>query len=88
MDKLLYRELSYKLRGLFFQIRNSYGPGQKENVYQNLLVDALKENNINFEKEKPKLTRNSFGGFKFLTQQFIKNFIRSLPHQNLSRPTI
>jgi GxxExxY protein len=53
MDKLLYRELSYKLRGLFFQIRNSYGPGQKENVYQNLLVDALKENNINFEKEKP-----------------------------------
>jgi len=52
MDKLLYRELSYKLRGLFFKIRNAYGPGQKENIYSNILVEALKENKIPFEKEK------------------------------------
>lgn len=52
MDKLLHRELSYKLRGIFFQIRNTYGPGQKENIYSNLLTEALKENKIPFIKEK------------------------------------
>ena len=53
MGELLFRELSYKLRGLFFKIRNTYGPGQKENIYRNLLIDALKEKKIPFEKEKP-----------------------------------
>lgn len=52
MVELLHRELSYKLQGLFFEIRNGYGPGQKENVYQNLLTEFLKENKILFEKEK------------------------------------
>jgi len=52
MGKLLHGELTYKLRGLFFDIRNTYGPGQKENIYSNLLVEALKENKIPFEKEK------------------------------------
>jgi GxxExxY protein len=52
MDKLLHRELSYKLRGLFFEIRNTYGPGQKENIYGNILTEALKENKISFEREK------------------------------------
>jgi len=31
---LLYSELTYKLRGIFFEIRNNYGPGQKENGYE------------------------------------------------------
>jgi GxxExxY protein len=51
-DNFLHKDLSYKLRGLFFQIRNTYGPGQKENVYINLLEEALKENKIPFNKEK------------------------------------
>ncbi len=52
MDKLLHRELTYKLRGIFFQIRNTYGPGQKENVYCNLLEEILKENQVPFKREK------------------------------------
>ena len=52
MGKLLHGELTYKLRGLFFDIRNTYGPGQKENIYGNLLTEALKENKIPFAKEK------------------------------------
>ena len=52
MDKLLHKDLSYGLRGLFFKIRNTYGPGQKENIYSNLLAEALKEDKISFEKEK------------------------------------
>jgi len=52
MSKLLHNELTYKLQGLFFEIRNTYGPGQKENIYNNLLAEALKENKIPFEREK------------------------------------
>ena len=52
MSKLLHNELTYKLRGLFFEIRNTYGPGQKENVYCNLLEETLKENQISFKREK------------------------------------
>ena len=52
MANLLYNELSYKLRGLFFKIRNTYGPGQKEIIYHNILVELLKENKISFLKEK------------------------------------
>ena len=48
----MHHDLTYRLRGIFFQIRNTYGPGQKENIYSNLLVEALKENKIPFEKEK------------------------------------
>ena len=35
-----------------FKIRNTYGPGQKESVYCNLLEETLKENQIFFEREK------------------------------------
>ena len=52
MSEFLHKELSYKLRGLFFEIRNSYGPGQKENIYHNLLAEFLEENKVPFEKEK------------------------------------
>lgn len=47
----LYKELSYKLVGLFFKIRNEYGPGHKENIYQNLLEEALIANNIPYSRE-------------------------------------
>lgn len=49
--KLLYPKLSYKLQGIFFDIRKQYGPGQKETVYQNLIEEKLASLNIPFEKE-------------------------------------
>ena len=48
----LYKELSYKLLGCFFDIRNNYGPGQKESIYANLIAEWLTINKISFEKEK------------------------------------
>lgn len=48
---LLYEDLSYKLRGIFFEIRNTYGPGQKENIYHRLLEEAFKKYKISFKKE-------------------------------------
>jgi len=48
----LYKELSYKLLGCFFDIRNNYGPGQKESIYANLIAEWLTINKLSFEKEK------------------------------------
>ena len=50
--KILYKELSYKLQGCFYEIRNNYGPGQKESVYVNLIIESLKNKGIAIEKEK------------------------------------
>ena len=50
--KILYKELSYKLQGCFYEIRNNYGPGQKESVYVNLIIESLKNKGIDVEKEK------------------------------------
>ena len=49
---LLYEELSYALRGMFFKIYNEVGPGFKENVYVRALLSLLDENKIPYEKEK------------------------------------
>ena len=50
--KFFYKELSYELQGCFFEIRKEYGPGQKEIVYTNLLIECLQNKNISVEKEK------------------------------------
>ena len=49
---LLYKDLSYKLQGIINDIRNKYGRGYKEQVYQNAFAEALKLNKIQFEREK------------------------------------
>ncbi len=50
--KFLYKDLSYKLQGCFYNIRNEYGPGHKEIVYVNLIIECLEAHNILSEKEK------------------------------------
>jgi len=52
MDDLLHQDLSYLIRGIIFEIRNNYGPGQKESIYQNLFKELLEQKNVNYEKEK------------------------------------
>ena len=52
MNNLLHQDLSYLIRGIIFEIRNNYGPGQKEIIYQNLFKELLKQKNIKYEKEK------------------------------------
>jgi len=50
-DDLLYPELTYRLRGIFYDIYNKVGPGYKEKVYFEALRNKLKEANIPFEGE-------------------------------------
>jgi GxxExxY protein len=52
MNELLHKELSYQIVGCFYEIRNGYGPGQKEIVYCNLLAEKLTCKGISFEREK------------------------------------
>ena len=49
---LLYPKLSYLIQGCFFEIRKQYGPGQKEIIYQRILIEKLSELGLNVEKEK------------------------------------
>ncbi len=49
--ELLYPELTYKLRGIFFEVYNELGPGFKESVYVEAIKKCLKEHRIRFREE-------------------------------------
>mgnify|MGYP001557953954 CR=1 FL=1 len=51
-QNLLHKELSYQIQGAAIEIRKNFGPGHKENIYQNAFAEELKFRSINFEKEK------------------------------------
>lgn len=51
-DKLLYKELSYKVQGAFFEVWNELGSAYKENVYQKALIREFNLRKIPFETEK------------------------------------
>ncbi len=52
IKKLLYQDLTYKIRKIVFAIRNNYGPGHKEIICQRLFRENLKREAISFEQEK------------------------------------
>lgn len=49
---LLYEELSYTLRGMFFKVYNEIGPGFKEEIYVKALLKLLDDEKISHEREK------------------------------------
>ncbi|MEI8143068.1 MAG: GxxExxY protein [Candidatus Berkelbacteria bacterium] len=51
MDDLLYKELSYTLCGLAFDIDNKLGSGHSEKNYADALEILLKKNNISYARE-------------------------------------
>lgn len=51
--KFLYKNLGYKIVGAFYNVRNTYGNGQKELVYQNALAEELDSLNISYKREQP-----------------------------------
>jgi GxxExxY protein len=48
---LLYKELTYRLRGIFYSVRNKYGKHHKEKIYQNALKEELDNASINYLTE-------------------------------------
>jgi GxxExxY protein len=49
MEKNFFeKELSYKLMGCFYKVRNLYGVGYRESFYDKALDDVLKEEKLEF----------------------------------------
>ncbi len=52
-EKILYKELSYKIVGLSMQVHTELGYGFLEKVYENALMIILRENGIKAEQQIP-----------------------------------
>ncbi len=51
MGDLVYKDLSFKLVGLAYEVHNSLGSGLKEVVYQNAYEVLLKKEDIPYKRE-------------------------------------
>ena len=51
-EEFLYKDTSYTLRGICFDIKKTLGLGHKEIVYQNAFELELQKNGINYTREK------------------------------------
>jgi len=51
-EKLIFKNLSYKINGLLFEIHNELGRYCNEQQFCDALENKLKENKINYEREK------------------------------------
>ncbi len=52
VEDLIYKNLSYKIVGCFYNVFNDLGPGYKESIYHKALVIEFESNKINFTEEK------------------------------------
>ncbi len=52
-EKILYKDLSYKIVGLAIQVRKELGFGFLEKVYENALMILLEENAIEAKQQFP-----------------------------------
>jgi GxxExxY protein len=60
---ILYEDLSFKLQGIFFAIRNELGSGYKEKIYQKAFENYLRKAGLSFQKEFPIKVYSSAGEF-------------------------
>lgn len=51
MEKLIHKDLTYKIIGIAYEIDNTIGFGQSEKVYADAFVELLTQNNIEFQRE-------------------------------------
>jgi GxxExxY protein len=52
-DKLLHKELSYKVIGLAMKVHRELGGGFLERVYENALAVLLRKESLNFDQQYP-----------------------------------
>jgi len=51
MAKIVYKQLSYKIIGICYEIYNDLGGGYQEKYYYKAISHLLKENRINFKHQ-------------------------------------
>ncbi|MBI5071605.1 GxxExxY protein [Candidatus Falkowbacteria bacterium] len=54
-NKIIYKELSYKINGILFRAHNELGRYCRERQYADKLEELWKENKINYKREKKML---------------------------------
>jgi len=52
-DKILYKDLSYKIMGIIYDIYNELGYGYQEKIYQKAIESALVKSEIKFKSQCP-----------------------------------
>lgn len=52
MDKMIYRELSYRVMEAVFEVHNTLGPGFVEGVYEEALAYELELRDIPFKRQE------------------------------------
>lgn len=73
MPEILYKDLCYKLNGIFFEIQNELGSACSEKQYQDILEFKLKSAGLNYEREKDLLFRLKEGNIPGNRIDFIVN---------------
>lgn len=51
-EKIIYKDLSYRISGLLFKIHNNLGRYCREKQYGDALEKLLKDEDVSFEREK------------------------------------
>ena len=51
--KVVYKELSYKIVGILFEVYNELGFGYKEKYYEEAIAQCFMENNLKFKRQAP-----------------------------------
>jgi len=51
-EKIVYKELSYLITGILFEVHNKLGRYGREKQYGDMLENFLKDRNISYEREK------------------------------------
>lgn len=82
--EILYKDLSYRLVGCFYEVYNTLGPGQKESVYHEALKVEFNIQDIKYEDKARILIRykgNKVGTYEpdFLIESKILVEIKSMP---------
>src|SRR3990167_1864582 len=67
-DKVIYKELSYELVGILYDVYNELGYGHPERYYQKAIAVALQRNNLLFKEQVPYVLKykNKVSGRYFL----------------------
>ncbi len=51
-NKVIYKELSFKVLELCFEVHNILGPGYSEKIYEEAVTKELKSKGIGYERQK------------------------------------
>jgi len=51
-NKIIYKELSYQITGILFDVYNNLGYGHPEKYYEKAIATGLDKEGISFERQK------------------------------------